>query len=171
MGGLTITRAREVQIGFSDPYLRSGLLAAMRREDIPRFKTASKVLQTTDPIGVVAETTGERFVRERTASASVTVYPAAPAAIDELRNRRVALVVDDAPVVIWFASGDEANLSVLLELLNQEQLGWGFSRDDEALRSAVNDVLARWRADGTRDRILGRWLPYWQRLEAGTAGR
>jgi hypothetical protein len=27
------------------------------------------------------------------------------------------------------------NLGVLLELLNEEQLGWGVSRDDETLRS------------------------------------
>jgi hypothetical protein len=27
-------------------------------------------------------------------------------------------------------------------------------------------VLAHWQADGTRDRILARWLPYWQRLES-----
>src|SRR5438067_2233352 len=61
MAGLTITRARQVLIGFSDPYLRSGLLAAMRREDVPRFKSASSVLRTSEPIGVVAGTTGDRF--------------------------------------------------------------------------------------------------------------
>ena len=171
MAGLTITRARQVLIGFSEPYLRSGLLAVMRREDVPRFTSVSSVLRTTQPIGVVTGTTAERFVREHAPSASVAVYPTAPAAMDELRQRRVTFVVHDAPVAIWFAAGDEANLGVLLELLNEEQLGWGLSRDDETLRSAVNGVLARWRTDGTRERILARWVPYWQRLEAGTAGR
>ena len=171
MAGLTITRARQVLIGFSDPYLRSGLLTAMRREDVPRFKNARSVLRTREPIGVVGGTTAERFVREHAPNAEVAVYPTARAAMDELRQRRVTLVVHDAPVVIWFAAGDEANLGVLLELLNEEQLGWGLQREDETLRSAVNGVLARWRTDGTRERILGRWVPYWQRLEAGTAGR
>ena len=171
MAGLTITRARQVLIAFSEPYLRSGLLAVMRREDVPRFTSVSSVLRTTQPIGVVTGTTAERFVREHAPSASVAVYPTAPAAMDELRQRRVTFVVHDAPVAIWFAAGDEANLGVLLELLNEEQLGWGLSRDDETLRSAVNGVLARWRTDGTRERILARWVPYWQRLEAGTAGR
>src|SRR5437764_11972751 len=35
MAGLTITRARQVLIGFSDPYPRSGLPAAMPREGRP----------------------------------------------------------------------------------------------------------------------------------------
>jgi polar amino acid transport system substrate-binding protein len=171
MAGLTITRARQVLIGFSEPYLRSGLLTAMRREDVPRFKSAKSVLRTREPTGVVAGTTAERFVREHAPNAEVTVYPTARAAMDELRQRRVTLVVHDAPVVIWFVSGDEANLGVLLELVNEEQLGWGLPRDDEPLRSAVNGVLARWRTDGTRERILARWVPYWQRLESGAPGR
>jgi len=171
MAGLTITPARQVQIAFSDPFLRSGLLALMRREDVPRYKTVANVLGSREPIGVVSGTTAERFVRERAPNAGVLVYPTARAAVNELRQRRVTFVVHDAPVAVWFASADEANLGVLLELLDQEELGWGLARDDDALRSAVNGVLARWRTDGTRDRILARWLPYWQRLEAAPAGR
>jgi len=92
MAGLTITRARQVLIAFSEPYLRSGLLAVMRREDVPRFTSVSSVLRTTQPIGVVTGTTAERFVREHAPSASVAVYPTAPAAMDELRQRRVTFV-------------------------------------------------------------------------------
>jgi ABC-type amino acid transport substrate-binding protein len=171
MAGMTITRARQTQIAFSDPYLRSGLLAVMRSEDVSRFPHASSVLRTTEPVGVTAGTTAERFVREHAPGASVTVYPTASAAMRELEQRRVTLVVHDAPVAVWFAGTAEANLGVLLELLDEEQVGWGLSRDDEALRSAVNETLARWRADGTRERILGRWVHYWQRLEAQPVGR
>jgi polar amino acid transport system substrate-binding protein len=165
MGGMTITRARETQIAFSEPYLRSGLVAVMRSADMPRFRKADSVLRTSEPVGVISGTTGERYVREHMPGAQVLVYPNVQAAIDELRQQRVTLVVHDAPVAIWFAGADEANLGVLLELLDEEPLGWGFSRDDDALRSAVDGVLARWRSDGTRDRILGRWVHYWQRLE------
>jgi ABC-type amino acid transport substrate-binding protein len=171
MAGMTITRSRQAQIGFSDPYLRSGLLAVMRREDATRFETARNVLSTSEPVGVVQGTTAERFVRERAPGATVTVYPTAQAAMDELRTRRVRLVVHDAAVAIWFVAADEANLAVLLTPLNDEPLGWGLPQGDEGLRGAVNEVLARWRVDGTRDRILAQWVPYWQRLEARSGGR
>jgi polar amino acid transport system substrate-binding protein len=171
MAGLTITPAREVRMAFSDPYLRSGLLALMRRDDAPRYPTPRSVLDTGDAIGVVAGTTGERFVREHARIASPLVYPSATQAVTELGQRRVALVVHDAPVVIWFVSGDEANLAALLEPLDEEQLGWGMRRGDDALRTAVDAVLARWRTDGTRDRILDHWIPYWRRLESAEARR
>ena len=50
-------------------------------------------------------------------------------------------------------------------------LAWhGGPTPSRALRG-VDAVLARWRTDGTRDRILARWLPYWQRLESAERSR
>ncbi|HLY38312.1 MAG TPA: ABC transporter substrate-binding protein [Candidatus Binatia bacterium] len=171
MAGMTITPAREVQVAFSAPYLRSGLVAVMRREDAQRYKSAASVLGTRGGVGVVAGTTGERFVRERIRLGSISVYPTAGAAMGELRQGRIDLVVHDAPVGLWFVSRDEANLAALVAPLDDEQLGWAFRRDDDALRAEVDRVLARWRADGTRERIVGRWLPYWQRLESAERPR
>lgn len=171
MAGMSITRARQVLMSFSDPYLHSGLLTAMRTEDVPRFKHAADILRTNEPIGVVAGTTADRFVREKITTAPALGYPTARAAMDELRQRRVTFVVHDAPVVISFAAADEADIAPLIELLNHEDLGWGMRRDDDTLRTAVNGVLARWRTDGTRDRILARWVPYWQRLEQAETAR
>src|SRR5262249_16286035 len=171
MGGMTITPARQVQVAFSDPYLRSGLLALMRREDASRFKKVAHATRPTHQVGAISGRTAERFVREPAPDAQPTVYRTVTAAINELHQRRVSLLIHDAPVAIWFAGGDEANLAVLLQLLDQEDLGWAMARDNDALRTAVNQVLARWRTDGTRDRILSRWVPYWQRLETTPAAR
>jgi len=171
MAGMTITPARQVLVAFSDPYLRSGLLAVTRREDTERYKSNKNVLSTTNAIGIVEGTTADRFVREHARLATVSGYPTVLSAIRELRQRRVAVVVHDAPVAVWFAAGDEANLAVILELLNQEDLGWAMRQDDQTLRDGVNAALAQWRTDGTRDQILGHWIPYWQRLESGAAAR
>src|SRR5689334_13433151 len=111
MAGMTITPAREVQVAFSAPYLRSGLVAVMRREDTQRYPSAASVLGTRGGVGVVAGTTGERFVRERIKVGSISVYPTAGAAMGELRQRRVDVVIHDAPVGLWFVSRDEANLA------------------------------------------------------------
>ena len=166
MAGLTVTRAREAQMAFAEPYLRSGFLALVRREDAGLYPTPFSVVDRGHAIGVVAGTTGERFVRDRSPLSSIAAYPTALAAIDELRTRRIDAFVHDAPVAIWFASRDEANLAPILQLLGDEPLAWGMRLGDEELRTQVNAVLARWRSDGTRDRILARWLPYWRRLEA-----
>jgi ABC-type amino acid transport substrate-binding protein len=166
MSGMTITRARQVRIAFSDPYLVSGLIALARPGNVGRYPDAQSVLRTSGTVGAVDKTTGERFVRERVPDASVSVYPNVASAVTELRQRRIDIVVHDAPILLSFAAGNEAELAPVLHLLDREPLGWGMRRDDDRLRTAANAALARWRTDGTRDRILGRWVPYWSRLEA-----
>src|SRR5215470_3835097 len=168
MSGMTITRARELTVAFSQPYLRSGLIALVRPAERARYPTAAAVLATQDRVGVVGGTTGERFVREHL-RAPLSVYPTAPAGILELTQRRVDLFIHDAPVSLWAVSRDEANLAPVLAPLDEESLGWAFRRDDDALRAAADAALARWRTDGTRARILTRWLPYWERLEQRVA--
>jgi len=169
MSGITITRARELTVAFSQPYLRSGLIALVRPADRARYPTAAAVLATQDRVGVVGGTTGERFVREHL-RAPLSVYPTAPAGILELTQRRVDLFIHDAPVALWAVSKDEGNLAPVLAPLDEESLGWAFRRDDDGLRAAADAALTRWQTDGTRARILTRWLPYWERLEQQVAG-
>ena len=171
MSGMTITPARQVRMAFSDPYLSSGLLAVVRRGDRDRYPDGKTVLRKVSGVGVVGGTTGERFVREHARNASVSVYPTPAAAVMELQQGRVDAVIHDAPVLLWFVSGHEADLAPVLDPLNREELGWGLRPSDDELRAAMNGALARWRQDGTRERILSRWIPYLSRLEAAVPAR
>lgn len=170
MSGMTVTRARQVRIAFSDPYLTSGLIALVRRSDAPRYRTRAEVLATADRVGMIEGTTGERFVRDRMPSATASVYPTVGAAVTELLQRRIDLVIHDAPILLWSMSANESDLDFCPQPLNEEQIAWGLRQGDESLRAAVNGVLGRWRTDGTLDRMLTRWLPYWQRLEREVGG-
>jgi len=167
MAGMTITRARELRIAFSQSYLSSGLVGLVRRADVGRFSSPDHIRGTTRAVGVVSGTTGDRYVREQCPQASLLVYPTASAAVDELRQNRIDVLVHDAPVIAWYLGTDEANLAAVLPPLDREPLGWGLRQGDTELRAAVDAVLARWRSDGTRERILTRWIPFWPRLEEG----
>jgi polar amino acid transport system substrate-binding protein len=165
MSGMSVTRARAVRIAFSDPYLNSGQLALFRRADARRYRSRADVLATGDRVGVIEGTTGEKFVRENLSGAAIAVYPTVGDAVTELLQRRIDLVVHDAPILLWSMSANEGDLDFVRTPLNEEQLAWGLRQNDENLRTAVDGVLARWRADGTLDQNLTRWLPYWQKLE------
>jgi polar amino acid transport system substrate-binding protein len=165
MSGMSITPPRAVKIAFSAPYLRSHLLPMVRREDVGRYKRAASVVDCHRPLGVIEGTTGERLVRERCPSGFVSPYGDIEAAVNEIRQYRIDAIIHDGPILGWYAASDEANLALVIDSLGADDLGWGMRRTDDALRAAVNAALARWRTDGTRERILDRWLPYWRRLE------
>lgn len=164
MAGMSITRGRGLRLAFSEPYLVSGLVGVMRRGDAGRYKTAADIMKSSGTIGVIEGTTSDQFVREQMQASQVSVYPTVAAAIDELRGNRLDLVVTDAPVAAWYVSANEGELAALPIRLNEERLAWGMRRDDQALLTAVNGALAGWQTDGTRDRILDRWVPFWRRL-------
>jgi ABC-type amino acid transport substrate-binding protein len=166
MSAMTITEARKVRVDFSDPYLRSGLVAMMRTGDAGRYNSRKKVLESIATVGVVKGTTGEVFVRNRFLSAT-TVVPVEDSgkAPDLLNNRRIDLFVYDAPAIMWLVSENEATLRGLWEPLNEEYLGWAVSRENQTLLSQVNAALAVWKKDGTAKAVISRWLPYWKDVD------
>jgi len=161
MSGLTVTRARQFRVAFADPYLDSGLVALMRRGDRSRYQRVEQVLATTGRVGVRKASTGEKFVQERMPNATIVPYSTSGAAGIELPQHRIDLFVNDAPIVAWLVSSNEADLAALWTLLTHDEIAWAFRPGDEALRGAANETLARWRADGTLRQILGHWLRGW----------
>jgi len=165
MSGMTVTEGRATQVAFSRPYLRSGLAAMTRRADANRIDSIGAVKHTSAPIGVVAGSTGERFVRSEIRPAMVAPYPKASAAVQELLQNRIDIFIHDIPTIVWFVGRNEGELRVIRKRLNQEQLAWAFRPDDVELRTAADAALARWEADGTLARVIEAWLPYWSRIE------
>ena len=43
MSGMSITDARKVRVDFTEPYMKSGLMALMRAEDAPRYSTLESI--------------------------------------------------------------------------------------------------------------------------------
>ncbi len=161
MSGMTITKPRQVRIAFTRPYLTTGLMTAFRLEDVKKYPSITAVKKSNASIGVVRNTTAERFVRENFPFASRIVLLNLPyEAVGELRGRNIDLFVHDAPSIMWLVSENEAYITGLWRPLNTEQLAWGVRKEDTELRNQLNSVLAKWKKDGTLDAILDRWLPF-----------
>ncbi len=160
MSSMTITQPRKVRINFTDPYFKSGLLAMMRAEDTPKYKSREDVANSFATIGVVGGTTGDIFVRGNFPNSRTIALSKSGDAPSELKRRSIDFFVYDGPAIIWLVSQNEADFVAIKKPLNEEFLAWGVRRDDEALLATVNKVLADWKKDGTLDRVLKRWLPY-----------
>ena len=160
MSSMTITQSRKVRINFTDPYFKSGLLAMMRAEDIPKYKSREDVAKSFATIGVVGGTTGDIFVQQNFANSRKIALSKSGDAPSELKRRSIDFFVYDGPTIMWLVSQNEADFVAIKKPLNEEFLAWGVRRDDEVLLATVNKILADWERDGTLNRVLKRWLPY-----------
>ena len=117
-------------------------------------------------VGVVRDTTAEKYIRERHPTLSLSTYSQAEDASAELINRRIDAFIADLPLIVWTASANEADTYPLAKpLLTQEGIAWAFRQTDPELRQQANDLLAQWRQDGLRADILRRWMPYLTNLD------
>jgi ABC-type amino acid transport substrate-binding protein len=160
MSGMSITKAREVRIRFTDYYLKSGLLAAMRTEDAKKYISLDSMLQSSSAVGSVKDTTGDAFVQENFPHAlrKARLSKANDGAV-ELKRRSIDIFIHDAPSMIWIVSENEADITALWDPFNEEYYAWAIRKDDDQFFKQVNDILKRWKQDGTLRKVLNKWLP------------
>ncbi len=161
MSGMSITDLRQVRVAFSDPYLRIGQMALVRRDDARMFITRGSILLTRGKVGVEKGATGEFFVQREFPYATPVSFNSVDDAVRALMKENVDLVIHDAPVAWWLAAQHEADgVSVVNIVLSAEYLAWAVRNDDFDLIESVNGALLSWRRDGRWERIVRRWLPY-----------
>ena len=166
MSGMTITPARQVRVAFSEPYLRSGLLAGSLRSDARKYRTRDAILGTAGNVGVRSGSTGESWAMSNLPYANIARYPNITDAARELSQGRLDLIINDAPQVAWAVSEYSGMLQVVPILLTNDDIAWAFRPQDTRLREAANSGLAAMRQDGRLRGILQHWIPYLDRLES-----
>lgn len=164
MSGMTVTRARLTRAAFCDPYLRNGLMAAVRAEDITKYRDRRYVFMLPRRVGIVPNTTGESFVRRYMHGTTVVDVKNPSAGAQSLAAGRVDVFIHDTYAIAWLVSENEGRLAAVLDPLTDEDMAWAVDRGNKALLDAVNGVLAGWKRDGTLAATLDQWIPEWRRI-------
>ena len=159
MSSMTITRERQVRIAFSEPYLKSGLVVAVRHEDVSKYPTTESIINYSGLVGIIPNTTSDSFVKKFMPYAQQSYISSQRQIPNELETRRIDMYLGDAPTVIWLVSENESSIAGIWKPLNEEYLAWGMRKDDVDLLARVNAALAQIRLDGRLDRVLHKWLP------------
>ena len=160
MAGLAIDDTRRTQMDFSTPYLVVGQTAIVRSEDLLRFNTEIKVRAVQAPVGVIRNSPGDDLVSRYFAQAERIAFPDVDLAVEALLQKKVDLVVHDAPAAWWLSLRHPGKLSLAPVLLAREEAAWAFRRSSVRLRESANQALADWQKDGTIDSIFRRWIPF-----------
>jgi len=161
MSGMTRTTLREVRIAFCIPYLKSGQMALIRREDAARFSTGFFALTTSSAIGVIKNTYGEYFVDEQYSSVKKKTFPTSRPAVKALIDKRIDMFIYDGPMILYLASENEINgLTALFAPLTEESLAWAVRKDNQELLESANNFLKTINSDGRYKKLIQHWIPF-----------
>jgi len=155
ISGMTITAERSKIVTFSDPYYTAGLLVLVRKEnnDIKGYDDL-KGKKIACQIG----TTGEHKSRA-VAGAIVTAYNNNVEACMELVNYGADAVINDAPVVAYYLKSPAGKqCKTVGDVLEAEEYGVAFNKNDVKLIKAMNKALATLKKNGEYDKIYAKWF-------------
>jgi len=166
MSGMSITRARQLQIAFSEPYLTNQLRAIFSRAKADRFQNPADLQNEGVKIGVIPGTTADVYVKTHCPQAErIELGSRQDVAYYLLQNPTIDVYIDDTFALAQILSQNEADLTFMRQPLAENYLAWGVRADDTRFLQQVNTTLARWKTDGTLDQILSRWIPYLNKYE------
>jgi len=162
MSSMSITRARQLRVAFTKPYLTVGQTVLVRRADVNKYALGFPP-RPPGTIGVLKATTGDFLVQQEFPLNKRKVFKTPAQAAKALAKGQIDLFISDFPVVWWLAGMNETEGLVPLRLLlNEEQLAWAVRKSDPELLESVNRALEKLQQDGRAKAVVKRWIPLYQ---------
>lgn len=161
MSGMSVTEERSKLVSFTQPYLRVGQMALIRKADYSRLRDYTTMTLPATRVGFQKRTTGEAFVLQKLGRAKHVGFDSPEAGIAALHRGEIDFFIHDAPT-IWSATGRlegrDPELMGRYRPLTEEYLAWAVRKQDNALREQLNAALLRWQKSGQLDAVLDRWI-------------
>lgn len=154
ISSITITQERSKTVDFSRPYFKAGLAIAIRtdNQNINSFENLQN-----KKIAVQIGSTGAEKAKTVPGS-QVIGFDSAPLALQELLNRNVDAVINDAPVTLYaINTGNLQGIKVIQQLLTEEFYGIATAKNSPYL-SLINQGLQKVLENGTYQKIYQKWF-------------
>jgi len=163
MSGVSITERRSQRVSFTEPYLRVGQMALVRKADMTKLAEPGAMNQKGRRIGVEKNTTGEAYARRHLEEATTVTFDSVDLGLAALRGGDVDYFIHDAPTV-WRVVGrpptEDRELVGIYRPLTDEYLAWAVRKDDSATLGALLDAkIEEWQKDGELQAVIDRWIP------------
>jgi polar amino acid transport system substrate-binding protein len=137
IAAIGISDERKLTMGFSVPYLDSGMIVVINKE-------TTDITGLADLAGkkVAAQlgTTGEMEAKT-IANVDYKPYDSYELAFLELANKGVDAVIADNPVALGYVAANPEKLQVVGEVFNNEQYGIAFCKTNTDLKAKVDKAL------------------------------
>ncbi len=159
MSSMSVTRARQFRVAFSEPYMRIGQMMLVRTTERQKYGLITDSLAGRT-IGLRKGTTGDLLVQQEFPRAKRKYFKSDEEGANALSKGRIDLFIDDSSMIWYLAGGYESKgLEAAPILLSDEVLSWAVRRSDNALLDAVNAYLKKAQASGDATKTIRRWIP------------
>lgn len=155
VSAIYITDERKKVVDFTNSYYAGGLVIMVKDGNTSITKPADL---TGKKVSVQVGTKSVQFVKEKYPQAQLVEVEKNQEMFNLVDIGRADAAVTGKPAAYQYAR-TKGGLKVLPEQLTTEAYGIAVRKDLPELTKALNDALAKLKADGTYDKIVGKWFP------------
>ena len=156
ISSMTATAERAHSIGFSKPYLRTGLCLLVRKNS--DVSAISDVDRPGRVVVVKQGTTGQTYAAAHLTAPEVRVLDQENACVLEVVQGKADAFMYDQMSVFKHWQKNLETTHALLEPFQEESWAIGMRKDDDQLRAQVNLFIRDYRAGGGFEKLGDRWL-------------
>lgn len=159
MAGMSVTKVRDLQVAFCNPYMKIGQMPLVRLEDRNKYNLPFDVIMTDQKVGATENTTSEYLLVQEFPNAKKTLFSSQAKAVAALKKKSIDLLILDSPYILWLAAQNEGKLTPVPLMLTEENLAWAVRKSDKPLLNSINIILDDWKKSGQLDATIKQWLP------------
>ncbi len=158
ISSITILEERQKKMGFSTPYLKSGLSIVVRKET-KGVATMDDLLQNNSVVGAQRGTTAYFFLKDHPAIRNIG-YESYGHAVQDLIKGELDAVLGESTGTLYYKNKDKPvfdKIKMVGEILTNEYYGIAVRKDNPALLQALNKALKALLANGTVEHLHQQW--------------
>jgi len=156
ISSMTATPERRQSIDFSEPYVKTGLAVLVAKDST--LQNADDLKAPGRKIAVRLGTTGESWARANLKEAKIIALDADVSCVMEVVNGNVDAWIYDQLSIMNYHAKHAAKTRALLAPLREEVWAVALKQGNTELKTKVNEVLTRMRADGTFSKLADRYM-------------
>lgn len=156
LSSMTATPERRQSIDFSEPYVKTGLAVLVANSST--VQSAADLKTPGRKIVVRLGTTGESWARENFKEAKIIALDADVSCVMEVVNASVDAWIYDQLSIMNYQTKYAGKTRAMLTPLREEVWAVGLKQGNDALKTKVNEVLARMRTDGSFAKLAERFM-------------
>ena len=158
ISSITILEERQKKMGFSTPYLKSGLAIVVRKET-KGVATMDDLLKKNMMVGAQRGTTAYFYLKDHPAIRNVG-YESYGHAVQDLIKGELDAVLGESTGTLYYKNKDKPvfeKIKLVGEILTNEYYGIAVRKDNPALLQAIDKSLQSLLANGTVEQLHKKW--------------
>jgi ABC-type amino acid transport substrate-binding protein len=159
MSGISIKELMPQGIIPCNPHSALRHILFIRKREINKFRKrgSGNYIPPSMTVGILKGSYSETLIQRYMPKYKSVYYAETSNALDELQRGKIDCFLSNSSEAWKLANRANPTVGTISLEFSQEKISWLVSKNDLKFRTKINNVLNKWRLDGTLAKVINKW--------------